>query len=71
MYKEGEALLISKSGQTIRIPLKSIRVTSRVTQGVILTKIHGKDDVLVSATAMKVSAEEEVDNIDQDIEDVE
>lgn len=59
MYKEGEALLISKSGQTIRIPLKSIRITSRVTQGVILTKIHGKDDVLVSATAMKVSVEEE------------
>lgn len=32
MKKEGEALLISKSGQTIRIPLASIRVTSRVTQ---------------------------------------
>jgi len=30
-----------------------------VTQGVILTKIHGKDDVLVSATAMKVSSEDE------------
>ena len=59
MYKEGEALLISKSGQTIRTPLKTIRITSRVTQGVILTKIHGKDDVLVSATAMKVSAEDE------------
>jgi hypothetical protein len=39
--------------------LKSIRITSRVTQGVILTKIHGKDDVLVSATAMKVSADED------------
>ena len=51
--KEGEALLISKSGQTIRIPLNSIRVTNRVTQGVILTKIHGKNDVLVSSTVMK------------------
>jgi DNA gyrase subunit A len=59
MYKEWEAILISKSGQTIRIPLKSIRSTSRVTQWVILTKIHGKDDVLVSATAMKVSVEDE------------
>ncbi len=53
--KEGEVLLISKSWQTIRIPLGSIRVTWRVSQWVILTKIKAKDDMLVSATVMKKS----------------
>ncbi len=61
MKKEGEALLISKSGQTIRIPLASIRVTSRVTQWVILTKIHGKTDVLVGATVLKAWVEDDLD----------
>ncbi|MDD2566205.1 MAG: DNA gyrase subunit A [Candidatus Gracilibacteria bacterium] len=58
--ENGEVLLISKSGQTIRITLKTIRATSRVTQGVILTKIKGKNDVLISATVMKKGEEEEV-----------
>jgi DNA gyrase subunit A len=51
--ENGEVLLISKNGQTIRIAVKTIRVTSRVTQWVILTKIKGKSDVLISATVMK------------------
>lgn len=58
--KEGEVLLISKNGQTIRIPLNSIRATGRVSQWVILTKIKWKDDVLISATVMKKWEEEEV-----------
>ncbi len=57
--KEWEVLLISKSGQTIRIPLNSIRCTWRVSQWVILTKIKGKDDMLVSATVMKKWEEED------------
>jgi DNA gyrase subunit A len=56
----GEVLLISKSWQTIRIGMKTIRVTSRVTQGVILTKIKWKADVLISATVMKKWDEEEI-----------
>jgi len=56
---EWEVLLISKSGQTIRITLKTIRATSRVTQWVILTKIKWKNDVLISATVMKKWAEED------------
>ncbi|EKE29494.1 MAG: DNA gyrase, A subunit [uncultured bacterium (gcode 4)] len=55
----GEVLLISKNGQTIRIGMKTIRVTSRVTQGVILTKIKWKADVLISATVMKKWEEED------------
>lgn len=60
-----EVLLISKSGQTIRISINWIRSTSRVTQWVILTKIKGKDDVLISATVMKKWEEDELEiNVD-------
>ncbi|EKD29446.1 MAG: hypothetical protein ACD_78C00409G0001, partial [uncultured bacterium (gcode 4)] len=36
--KDGEVMLISKSGQTVRVPLAGVRTTSRVTQGIILAK---------------------------------
>lgn len=55
-----DVLLISKSGQTIRLPLKWIRTTSRVTQWVILTKIRGEDDVIVRASMMSASEEADV-----------
>ncbi|MBW7954678.1 DNA gyrase subunit A [Candidatus Gracilibacteria bacterium] len=54
-----DLLLMSKGGQTIRLPLKGIRVTSRVTQGVILTKIRGGEDEIVSASLMKGVEEED------------
>lgn len=54
-----DVLLMSKSGQTIRLPLKWIRATSRVTQWVILTKIRWEDDMIVRASLMKASEEEE------------
>ncbi len=54
-----DLLLMSKWGQTIRLPLKGIRVTSRVTQWVILTKIRGEDDEIVRASLMKASEAEE------------
>lgn len=47
-----DLLLISKSWQTIRISLKWIRITSRVTQWVILTKIKWNDDIIVRASLM-------------------
>lgn len=50
-----DLLLMSKWGQTIRLPLKGIRVTSRVTQWVILTKIRWEDDEIVRASLMKSS----------------
>ena len=64
---ECDLLLMSKSGQTIRLPLKWIRVTSRVTQWVILTKIRGEDDVIVRASLMHATDENtdiQTDNID-------
>jgi DNA gyrase subunit A len=54
-----DLLLMSKWGQTIRLPLKWIRVTSRVTQWVILTKIRGEDDEIVRASLMKSGEWEE------------
>lgn len=54
-----DILLISKWGQTIRLPLKWIRTTSRVTQWVILTKIRWEDDVIVRASIMQSSWEDE------------
>jgi DNA gyrase subunit A len=55
-----DLLLMSKWGQTIRLPLKWIRVTSRVTQWVILTKIRGEDDEIVRASLMKAWEWEDV-----------
>lgn len=51
--KEGEVMLISKTGQTVRVPLSGVRTTSRVTQGVILAKLKDKKDSFTSATVMK------------------
>lgn len=54
-----DLLLMSKWGQTIRLPLKWIRITSRVTQWVILTKIRAETDEIVRASLMKSSEAEE------------
>jgi len=51
--KDGEVMLISKTGQTVRVPLSGVRTTSRVTQGIILAKLKDKKDCFTSATVMK------------------
>ncbi len=58
--KTTEVILISKAGQTIRIGLKDIRKTSRVTQWVILTKLKKSGDKVVRASLVKESEEEEL-----------
>ena len=58
--KTTDVILISKSGQTIRMNLKDIRKTSRVTQWVILTKIKKDWDKVVRASLVKESEEEEL-----------
>lgn len=57
--KDGEVMLISKTGQTVRVPLNGVRTTSRVTQGVILAKLKEKKDAFTTATVMKKGEEEE------------
>ncbi len=58
--KTTEVILISKAGQTIRIGLKDIRKTSRVTQWVILTKLKKSGDKVVRASLVKECEDEEI-----------
>jgi DNA gyrase subunit A len=51
--KNSDIILISKTGQTIRMPLKWIRKTSRVTQWVILTKVKTAWDKIVRASVVR------------------
>jgi DNA gyrase subunit A len=51
-------ILISRDGQTIKLALNTIRVTGRVTQGVILTKIRGEADSLMTASVVRQTEEE-------------
>jgi DNA gyrase subunit A len=59
MRKEGEVMLISRDGQTVRVPLSGVRVTSRVTQGVILAKLKDKKDAFTGMAIMTAGGEEE------------
>lgn len=57
--KISNIILISKWGQTIRMTLKWIRKTSRVTQWVILTKLKQPGDKVVRASIVREWEEEE------------
>ena len=59
--KTSDIILISKAGQTIRLSLKWIRTTSRVTQWVILTKLKDWDDCVVRASVVDEWEEESED----------
>ncbi|MFB0964825.1 MAG: DNA gyrase subunit A [Patescibacteria group bacterium] len=59
MRKEGEVILISRNGQTVRVPLSGVRVTSRVTQGIILAKLKDKGDAFTGMAIMKAGSDEE------------
>lgn len=51
--KNSDIILISKLGQTIRINLKWIRNTAKVTQWVILTKLKEENDQIVWSSIVK------------------
>ena len=57
--KESQVILISKWWQTIRLPLKWIRKTLRVTQWIILTKLKNASDKIVRASIVRESEDEE------------
>lgn len=63
-----EILMMSKSWQTIRLSLKWIRTTSRVTQWVILTKIKSEDDEIVRASVIMWENEKEEENKEINLE---
>ena len=56
--KNSDFVLVTKSGQTVRSPLKAVRLTGRVAQGVILTKLKD-DDAVVSMSVVREREEEE------------
>lgn len=57
--KNADVILISKQWQTIRVGLKWIRITSRVTQWIILTKLKDKGDAVVWASIVREGELEE------------
>jgi DNA gyrase subunit A len=57
--KNSDIILISRWWQTIRVSLKWIRTTSRVTQWVILTKLKDKGDSIVGASVVEEGEEGE------------
>jgi len=57
--KISDVILISKAWQTIRMSLKWIRKTSRVTQWVILTKMKSAADKVVRASMVRESDEDD------------
>ena len=60
--KNADFVLVTKSGQTVRIPLKWVRLTWRVAQGVILTKLKD-DDAVTSMSIVRDKEEEENVNV--------
>jgi len=57
--KSSDVILISKWWQTIRINLKWMRKTSRVTQWIILTKIKKSLDKIVRASVIRENEDSE------------
>ena len=55
-------MIINKSGITIRLAVKDIRVTGRATQGVKLINLSKKQDEIASITKVNAEEEDEVDS---------
>jgi len=49
-YATGDLLIVSQSGQVIRLPIKSIKTAGRATQGVKLMRFKNEQDKIASVT---------------------
>ena len=65
---DNDLVIINKSGITLRLKLKNVRIMGRATQGVTLINLEKRNDEI--ASVCKVMSEEEVEEI-QDAENVE
>ena len=65
---DNDLVIINKSGTTLRLKLKNVRIMGRATQGVTLINLEKRNDEI--ASVCKVMSEEEVEEI-QDAENVE
>ena len=52
MLEEEELILVTNKGKLIRLPIKGIRITGRVTQGVTLLNTD-KEERVMSATVLR------------------
>ena len=59
---ENDLMIINKSGITIRLAVKDIRVTGRATQGVKLINLSKKNDEIASIAKVTAEEEEEIEN---------
>ncbi len=55
-------IMISKGGQTVRVPLADVRITGRTTQWVILAKLKDSNDAFVSAAVVLRTDEDDTDD---------
>jgi DNA gyrase subunit A len=62
-------MLISTGGTVIRMPVEGIRRAGRATQGVIVMRLRG--DEQVSALAPVVASDDDVDDAVQEVESTE
>ncbi len=58
---EGDVVMISEQGQTIRLPLKSVKRLGRDTQGVTLMRFKDPDDRVASMTVFRKDETEGVE----------
>ena len=72
--KNDEIIIVSNEGQIIRIPVKGIRTTSRVSAGVILFKMDRSKvsnlEKVVSVSRLCPIDEEDIAEIDENLEDM-
>lgn len=61
LKKEASVILMSRDGQTVRVPLSTVRTTSRVTQWVILAKLKNPKDAFISVVVVTTADQEDDD----------
>lgn len=61
LKKEASVILMSRDGQTVRVPLSTVRTTSRVTQWVILAKLKNPKDSFISVVVVTNSDQQDED----------
>ena len=55
---DDSVLMMSQTGQAVRIPMRDVRVMGRTTQGVRLVNLKEKDDLVIGAQKVDAVAEE-------------
>lgn len=65
---DGEVVMVSRAGQTIRLPLKSIKKLGRDTQGVTLMRFRDKNELVASMTYFKETEKQIEEAVEKETE---